>query len=285
MRELYENYRPLLFSIAYQMMGSVSDAEDAVQDVFVKLADRDLAQLKEPKSYLCKMVSNRCLDMIKSTQRQREQYFGPWLPEPIETSAEDTAETVVRGELLSYAMLVLLERLSPLERAVFILREALGFEYPDIAELVEKTEVYCRKLFSRARAKMGFDPEMPIQPEAADEEWVHRFLSALEQGSMDSVLSLLSKDVVITSDGGGKASAAVQPIVSPIFVARFALGVYRKFSDVERGIQVEHVSLNGQPGLVFRSPEGIEGAMLLHVEGDRIRNLYIVRNPDKLQHL
>lgn len=277
MRELYENYRPLLFSIAYQMMGSVSDAEDAVQDVFVKLADRDLAQLKEPKSYLCKMVSNRCLDMLKSTQRQREQYFGPWLPEPIETSAEDTADTVVRGELL--------ERLSPLERAVFILREALGFEYPDIAELVEKTEVYCRKLFSRARAKMGFDPEMPIQPEAADEEWVHRFLSALEQGSMDSVMSLLSKDVVITSDGGGKASAAVHPIVSPIFVARFALGVYRKFSAAEGDIQIEHVSLNGQPGIVFRSQEGVEGAMLLHVEGDRIRDLFVVRNPDKLQHL
>src|SRR5690625_3127718 len=151
MHKLYRQYKGLLFTLAYQLTGSASDAEDAVQDVFLKLHDVKQERLVEPKAYLCKMVTNRCLDLLKSARKKREQYFGQWLPEPIPTSLDEGFESVARGELLSYAMLVLLERLSPAERAVFVLREALSFEYAVISELVDKSEANCRKLNSRAR--------------------------------------------------------------------------------------------------------------------------------------
>jgi RNA polymerase sigma-70 factor (TIGR02957 family) len=285
MQELYEQYKGLLFTLAYQLTGSASDAEDAVQDVFLKVNDVDLASLVEPKAYLCKMVTNRCRDLLKSARKRREQYFGQWLPEPILTPNDESFEAVVRDELLSYAMLVLLERLSPAERAVFVLREALGFEYPDIAELVDKSEANCRKLISRARGKMGITLEEPVHAEAASEEWVRRFLAALEQGNVDTVVSMLAKDVVLVSDGGGKAFAAVHPIESRDLVARFLLGLIRKVPYYEGGVHVEMRDINGQTGLVVRSGEGIEVVALMHVERNSIRNLYFVRNPDKLGHL
>jgi len=145
MEELYDQFRALLFTLAYQLTGSAADAEDVVQDVFFKACDVHPERLEEPKAYLCKMVTNHCLDLQKSARRRREVYVGPWLPEPIRTPEADTLETtVVRSDLLFYAMLVLLERLTPTERAVFVLRETLGFDYPEIAELLGKRETNCR---------------------------------------------------------------------------------------------------------------------------------------------
>ena len=156
MEELYCQYKSLLFTLAYQITGSAAEAEDAVQDVFIKAYDVHPERLEEPKAYLCKMVTNRCLDLQKSARRKREIYVGPWLPEPFRTPEEETLEsTVVRRDMLSYAMLVLLERLTPTERVVFVLREALGFDYPEIAKLLDKKEANCRKLMSRARSKIG----------------------------------------------------------------------------------------------------------------------------------
>lgn len=285
MQELYEHYKGLLFTLAYQLTGSVSDAEDAVQDVFLKLYDVKLDRLFEPKAYLCKMVTNRCRDLFNSARKRREQYFGQWLPEPLLTPNDESFESVVQGELLSYAMLVLLEKLSLTERAVFVLREALGFEYANIAELVGKSEANCRKLISRARGKMGITPDEPVNPEAASEEWVRRLLAALEQGNVDRVVSMLAKDVVLVSDGGGKAFAAVHPIESRDLVARFLLGLTRKAPHYEGGVHVEMRDINGQTGLVVRSGDGIVTVALMHVERNSIRNLYFVRNPDKLRHL
>lgn len=285
MQELYERYKGLLFSLAYQLTGSVYDAEDAVQDVFLKLHDVEPGSLVEPKAYLCKMVTNRCRDLFKSARKRREQYVGQWLPEPLLTPNDEFFESIVQGELLSYAMLVLLERLSLTERTVFVLREALGFEYAAIAELVDKSEANCRKLNSRARGKMGISPDEPIYPEAESEEWVRRFLEALEQGNMDKVISMLAKDVVLVSDGGGKAFAAVRPIESRDLVARFLFGLIRKVPHYAGGMRVEMRDINGQTGLVVRSGEGIETIALMHVERNLIRNLYFVRNPDKLGHL
>jgi RNA polymerase sigma factor (sigma-70 family) len=285
MQELYEQYKGLLFTLAYQLTGSVSDAEDAVQDVFLKLYDVKLERLVEPKAYLCKMVTNRCRDLYKSARKRREQYFGQWLPEPLLTPNDESFESVVQGELLSYAMLVLLERLSLTERAVFVLREALGFEYTDIAELVGKSEANCRKLISRARGKMGITPDEPVHPEAASEEWVRRLLAALEQGNVDMVVSMLAKDVVLVSDGGGKASAAVHPIVSSDLVTRFLLGLIRKNPHSEGDVHIEIRDINGQTGVVIRSGKSIVTVALMHVERNSIRNLYFIRNPDKLSHL
>lgn len=285
MQELYEHYKGLLFSLAYQLTGSIHDAEDAVQDVFLKLYDVEPESLVEPKAYLCKMVTNRCRDVFKSARKRREQYVGQWLPEPLLTPNDELFESVVQGELLSYAMLVLLERLSLTERAVFVLREALGFEYAAIAELVDKSEANCRKLNSRARGKMGISPDEPVYPEVASEEWVRRFLVALEQGNMDRVVSMLAKDVVLVSDGGGKAFAAAHPIESRDLVARFLFGLMRKVPHNGEGMRIEMRAINGQTGLVVHSGEGIETVALMHVERNSIRNIYFVRNPDKLGHL
>ncbi|MCL6602105.1 MAG: RNA polymerase sigma-70 factor [Paenibacillus sp.] len=285
MQELYAQYKGLLFTLAYQLTGSASDAEDVMQDVFLKLYDVQPERLIEPKAYLCKMVTNRCLDLLKSARKRREQYFGEWLPEPILTPDDESLETVLRGELLSYAMLVLLERLSPAERSVFVLREAFGFEYHEIAELVGKSEANCRKIFSRARGKMGILLDEPVQAEAAGEEWVRRFISALELGNVDSVVSMLAEDVVLISDGGGKATAAVNPIKTRDFVIRFLIGLIQKAPNYEGGTTMELRDINGQTGLVIRSGEAIDTIALIHVEENSIRNIYFIRNPDKLRHL
>ncbi|ULO07104.1 RNA polymerase sigma factor SigJ [Paenibacillus sp. 19GGS1-52] len=288
MEKIYMQYKNLLFTLAYQLTGSATDAEDVVQDVFlkVKALDLNLECLAEPKAYLCRMTVNRCRDMHKSARKRREQYFGEWLPEPISTAGDELFESVAREELLSYAMLVLLERLSSAERTVFVLREALGFNYPAIAELIDKSESNCRKLISRARSKMGIiDDETFLKLEAESEEWVHRFLSVLEQGNIDGVIAMLHNDVVLISDGGGKANAAVHPIVSRDYVARFLIGLSGKKPLYEQGIQVELKIINGQTGLTIHSNDGLTTVVLMHVERNLIQNIYFIRNPDKLLHI
>ncbi|WP_054955759.1 RNA polymerase sigma-70 factor [Paenibacillus dakarensis] len=285
MQELYARYKKLLFTLAYQLTGSVSDAEDAVQEVFLKLHNVNPERLTHPKAYLCKMVTHHCFDLNKSARKRREQYFGQWLPEPVLTSEDETYESVARGELLSYAMLVLLERLSPLERAVFVLREALGFDYSAIAELVGKGEANCRKLVSRARAKMGVTKEEFVQPNTTSGEWVRQFITALEQANVDAVISMLSEDAVLISDGGGKVIAALHPITSSTSVARFLLGLVRMSHNSESGMLVEMREINGETGVLIRSGDRIETAVLIQLEGSLIRQLYFVRNPDKLKGL
>lgn len=284
MQELYDQYKGLLFKLAYQLTGSVSDAEDVVQDVFLKVCDVPPERLTEPKAYLCKMVANRCKDLRKSARKQREQYFGDWLPEPYLQSEQDAMDEVVRDDLLSYGMLVLLERLSPAERTVFVLREALAFDYREIAELMEKSEVNCRKIYSRASAKMGLDPDEPIHPEATSQSWVDDFLAALKQGNMDRLLAMLDQEVVMVSDGGGKARAAINPIVTPERVARFLVGPIRRYLLADDAT-IEVGRNNGQYSIVFRSGEGVHTVGIVQVEQGRIRNLYMIRNPDKLKHV
>jgi RNA polymerase sigma factor (sigma-70 family) len=284
MKELYQKYKGLLFKLAYQLTGSVTDAEDVVHDVFLKTVDVPPEKLAEPKAYLCKMVTNRCRDLQKSARWRREQYYGEWLPEPLHSMNDDAMDAVVRDDLLSYAMLVLLERLSPTERVVFVLREALGLDYHEIAELVERSEVNCRKLFSRANAKMGITPEQLVHLEAATPELVHGFLNALKQGNLNQILAILDKEVVLVSDGGGKVSAVVEPISTSELVAQFLLGPLRRASTID-GVHIEVVQINRQPAFILRSSEGIHTVGIFHVEKNRIRNIYIVRNPDKLKHV
>jgi RNA polymerase sigma-70 factor (ECF subfamily) len=286
MQEMYMQYKGLLFKLAYQLTGSASDAEDVVHDVFLKLYDVPKEKLSEPKAYLCKMITNRCYDLQKSARKKREQYFGEWLPEPLfhSSSSDDSIESVERGDLLSYAMIVLLERLTPAERVVFVLREALGFDYAEIAELMEKSEVNCRKLFSRARAKMGITSEELVHTETAPNELIADFLAALKQGNMKRMVSMLDPNVILVSDGGGKAKAAIFPIKTSDHVARFLLGVIRKASTIEGIPQIEIRQINEQPAFIQRSNDGIHTVGIIHTEGNLIRNIYIVRNPYKLKH-
>ncbi|MCV4231626.1 RNA polymerase sigma factor SigJ [Virgibacillus sp. LDC1] len=283
MLELYEQYKGLLFHLAYQMTGTVADAEDAVQDVFVRVQSLPLGQLEEPKAYLCKMVTNRCLDEIKSARKRREQYYGPWLPEPIPASYSESFEAIENHELLSYAMLVLLERLSPSERAVFVLREALGFDYPEIAGLIDKTESNCRKLMSRARGKMGITEDDLIGVGSMAEEWVSRFFTALSEGDAEHVLTLLADDAVLLSDGGGKVIAAARPVESKERVARFLIGILHQ-AQLEDGEapEIEVRELNHQTAVIFRQGRSVTGVIFVNIRNGLLQNIYIVRNPDKL---
>ena len=285
--DLYSKYKKLLFTLAYQLTGSVADAEDAVQDVFVKYYSLDSEGIEEPKAYLCKMVTNQCLDLLKSARKRREQYFGSWLPEPVLSSdyGEDLINSVLQNELLSYGMLVLLERLSPAERVVFVLREALSCEYSDISRLVSKSEVSCRKLMSRSRAKMGIAEEKPVMSTYEGDYWIKQFVKALENGNIEEILSLLAEDVTLVSDGGGKVSAAAKPIISRDYVTKFLLGLMRQIPQYKEGIQIELTPLNGQTGIIVRSGNVINTAILIHVDFDVIKYLYFVRNPEKLTHL
>lgn len=287
MQELYKAYKGRMFNLAYQLTGSVADAEDVVQDVFLKAYQLPPEKLTVPGPYLYKMVTNRCRDLYKSARKKREEYFGEWLPEPLADADNDPADAVARDELLSYAMLVLLERLTASERAVFVLREALGFDYGEIAGLMDKSEVNCRKLYSRASGKLGLDAEAPpLQAPSASEEWVDGFVAALRHGDMNRLLSMLDPDVVLLPDGGGKVQAAVNPIHTAERVAKFLMGVIRKTATFEGEADVRMERINGEPGMILRSEEGVvHTAALFRVEGGLIRGLYILRNPDKLKSL
>ncbi|MGO4107006.1 RNA polymerase sigma factor SigJ [Paenibacillus sp. YAF4_2] len=283
MVELYKQYQKLLFRLAYQLTGSAADAEDAVQDLFVKVQNRSVERLQEPKAYLCKMMTNHCIDQLRSARKRRELYIGPWLPEPVfDDSSFEEAE---RHETLSYAMLVLLEKLTPAERAVFVLREALCFDYPAIAELTDKSELNCRKIMSRAKAKMGITEEELIKRGAVQQQWIEQFLGALSQGKVDEVLSLLHEDATLFSDGGGKVTSAIRPIVSAGRVAQFLLGTIRKAEQEEGGFSVELATFGGEVGILLRQDGIVTTATFIQLKHSRAQEIYIVRNPDKLAKL
>jgi RNA polymerase sigma-70 factor (TIGR02957 family) len=283
MVELYKQYQKLLFRLAYQLTGSAADAEDAVQDVFVKVQNVSTERLQEPKAYLCKMMTNHCIDQLRSARKRRELYIGPWLPEPVfDDSSFEEAE---RHETLSYAMLVLLERLTPAERAVFVLREALCFDYSAIAELTDKSEQNCRKIMSRAKAKMGITEEDLLEHGAVQQQWIEQFLGALSQGKVDEVLSLLHEDAILFSDGGGKVTSAIRPIQSAGRVVQFLLGIIRKAEQEEGGFSVELASIGGEIGILLRQDGIITTATFIQLKQSKAQEIYIVRNPDKLEKL
>lgn len=295
---VYRTYRPLLLSIAYRMLGSVTQAEDVVQDAFVTVQQQDHDRLGHPirnmKSYLCKIVTNRCLDYLKSARSKRELYVGPWLPEPIvqdyavmpgsaADTGQDPLQMVMLEDTISYAFLVMLERLTPIERAVFLLREAFEFDYHDIADFVSRTEPGVRKIYSRLKRKLQEDPPSEPTPNPQSEQLVLRFLHATATGDMEGLFSMLSEDIVLYSDGGGKVSAAIRPITSSHRVLAFIQGLASKGDGAGN---VRLVKVNGQLGFILTSPsEPYPTVVSLEIRGDRIHRVYLVRNPDKLAHL
>ncbi|WP_309123501.1 RNA polymerase sigma-70 factor [Paenibacillus sp.] len=287
---LYEKYKPLLFSLAYRMTGSAAEAEDVVQDVFLQWERRapDARALEYPKAYLCKMTVNRCTDLARSARARRETYVGPWLPEPLlTTGAEgDPAVAAERDETLSFAMLLMMERLSPVERAVFVLREAFGFEYEEIAGLVDKSAANVRKIMSRVRVKLEADPMEAAAPsEQFAEELLRAFHHAAGTGDMEPLFRRLAPDVVLLSDGGGKVFAATAPIETKPRVAAFLGGLLRKMAAATMAVPVV---VNGGPGLaIFEGPERqVRSVMTFRFGQDgTVQGIYIVRNPDKLSHV
>lgn len=282
---VYVTYKQLLFSVAYRMLGSVSDAEDMLQDMFITLQKTETAHITNMKAYLVKMVTNRCLNFLNSASKQRETYLGPWLPEPkVATLREDPMGSLVQEETISYAFLVLLQELSAVERAVFILREVLGYEYDEVAEMLQKSEANCRKIYSRAKAKISNAPEEDEITLGETEPLVQKFLQAVDTGNFQDFVSLLMEDAVLVSDGGGKVRAALQPIYGSQRIAAFFEGIRTKGS--LQGQWLPTV-INGQMGLVLKQEQHIIMVILFEKgEGqEQAGHMYLIRNPDKLKHI
>ena len=280
----FNELRPLLFSIAYRMLGTVMDAEDMVQDTFVRWQGCDHARVESPKAWLSTVVTRLCINYLKSARVQREMYVGPWLPEPLVTErGNDPGENAKLSDSLSFAFLVLLESLTPTERAVFVLREVFSYEFADIAPVVEKTEANCRQILARARKSVEERrPRFDASPEDA-EQLIQQFQHAVVTGDMENLLNLLAKDVVLVSDGGGKATAVLRPILGADHVARLLIGATKKFGSKTQTSR--HAIINGLPGIIAFENERPIRVLALGVRDGRIHSLFIVTNPDKLRHL
>jgi RNA polymerase sigma-70 factor (TIGR02957 family) len=285
-------YRPLLFSIAYGMTGSVGDAEDIVQDAFLGLTRARQAgtTIADPKAYLTTAVTRLGINYLSSARVRRETYVGDWLPEPVVVPADGPgpAEHAELADALSMAFLVLLEALSPVERAVFMLREVFGYGYPDVARIIGKTEVNCRQIFARARQRIAAggqarDSATPAR-RAEGEELARRFFEAAAGGDMDALLGMLAPDVVVHGDGGGKAQAIGKPLAGRQRVMRLLVGALRRVRTLGASLRLAWV--NGQPGAVMYDAEGrVVGVVELDVADGVVQAIRSVANPDKLGHI
>jgi len=286
-------YRPLLFSIAYGMTGSVGDAEDIVQDAFLGLTRARQAgtTIADPKAYLATAVTRLGINHLSSARVRRETYVGDWLPEPVVVPAGEPgpAEHAELADSLSMAFLVLLEALSPVERAVFMLREVFGYGYPDVARITGKTEVNCRQIFARARQRIAAggrargSPPPPAR-RAEGEELARRFFEAAAGGDMDALLGMLAPDVVVHGDGGGKAQAIGKPLAGRQRVMGMLLALFRRGRAIGASIRLAWV--NGQPGAVIYDAEGrVVSVLGLDVADGVVQAIRGVVNPDKLGHL
>jgi len=290
-------YRPLLFSIAYGMTGSVGDAEDIVQDAFLGLAKARQAgtEIADPKAYLATAVTRLGINYLGSARVRRETYVGDWLPEPVVVPAgQGPAEHAELADSLSMAFLVLLETLSPVERAVFMLREVFGYGYPDVARITGKTEVNCRQIFARARQRIAagapVSDAVPSPARRAEgEELARRFFEAAAGGDMDALLGMLAPDVVLHADGGGKAQAIGKPLAGRQPVMRMLVSLLRRARVL--GASLRLALVNGQPGAVLYDAEGrVVSVIELDIGpnghgSDVVQTMHAVVNPDKLAHL
>lgn len=274
--------RPLLFTIAYEILGSATDSDDVLQDSYLRWAGVDLATVRDTKSYLAQLVTRQALNALRAGARRREDYIGPWLPEPLVLDERDPSADVVLAESVSMAMLVLLETLTPDERAVFVLREVFGFGYDDIADAVGKPVPTVRQVAHRAREhvqarRRRFAPVDPAQQARVAEE----FMAAAAGGDVTAVLSMLAPDVVWTADGGGKASAARRPVVGAEKVAAVVVGLMRMAARMP-DLRVQTVVCNSAPAALFYSGDHLEGIYAMEIIDGLITNFYAIRNPDKL---
>ncbi len=280
--EDFERYRSLLFSIAYRMLGSVADAEDIVQEAYLRWQGVPEKEVRSPRSYLSAVVTRLSINRLRSAQVRREEYVGPWLPEPLLPSrAEQIATgTTELDETLSMAFLVLLESLNPVERAVFLLREVFDYDYEEISNIVGKSETNCRQIARRARQSVAARrPRFERSPEQ-EERLARQFVETCMSGDMEGLVGLLSEDVTLWSDGGGKVAAAPYPIHGPERVARFLLGVLRT---VPPGFSARPTRINGGPGVVGYVDGHPTSVVALDVADCLLRSVRIVVNPDKLQ--
>ncbi|MBM7587327.1 RNA polymerase sigma-70 factor (ECF subfamily) [Bacillus pakistanensis] len=282
---LYRTYRTFVYSVAYRLLGSVSEAEDAAQDILLKSQTMDKDAIRNKKAYLLKMTTNHCLNILQSARKKREVYTGEWLPEPeVDLAKQNPMETILQNESVSYAFLVLLEKLTPVERAVFVLREALRYDYGEIAEMVNKSEANCRKIYSRCKEKIEREVPVHPQPSVHTEKMIHSFIQGSKTGNFEEFIHLLTTDAILVTDGGGKVRAAIFPILGKERIQTFLESV------VPRGFlqsEIQPTIINGQAGFLEINKDGAKTAICFEWDesGTSIRRIYIVVNPDKLQHI
>ncbi|OBI17814.1 RNA polymerase subunit sigma-24 [Mycobacterium sp. E2327] len=283
--QAFVEHRKLLFAIAYRILGSAADAEDVAQDAWLKWSAADRGQVADPKAYLSRIVSNLSMERLRSTRRQRETYVGPWLPEPILTS-EDTAEDVAAAESVSMAMLVVLETLSPLERAVFVLKEVFDFSYAEIASAVERSEAAVRQAGHRARNHVQARRPRFEADRGKKRAVTERFFSAATGGDINDLMQLLAPDVTLWTDGGGKVRQALRPVEGMAKVAAWLAGVTKRpYEGVEiADMTAEVTDINGGPGIVFSASGRVIATLTVELDADgRIATIHNVANPDKLR--
>lgn len=281
MSGVFGEHRNLLFSVAYRILGSAADAEDAVQDAWLRWSAADRSQVAEPKAYLVRIVTNLAMDRLRSAQARRETYVGPWLPEPILTSSDSTNA----ADSVSMALLVVLETLSPLERAVFVLREAFGFTYGEIATAVERSEDTVRQAGTRARKHVQARRPRFQADRARQWQVTERFFAAAAGGDINTLMQLLAPDVTLWTDGGGKVRQARRPVTGAERVAAWIAGVSKRPYEgvAPQDMAVEVAELNGEPGIVFRAGDRVIATLGIDMDKeDRVTTIYNVANPDKL---
>jgi RNA polymerase sigma-70 factor (TIGR02957 family) len=274
-------HRNLLFTVAYEMLGSAADAEDVLQETWLRWAGIDLAQVRDQRAYLVRITTRLSLNRLRTMKRRKESYVGPWLPEPLLT-APDVAEDVELAESVSMALMLVLETLAPTERAVFVLREVFDFGYDEIAAAVGKTPATVRQIAHRARRHV--DARRPRAAVSAGETRaaLASFQRAIQSRDLQGLLDVLAPDVVLMSDGGGVKQAALRPITGADRISRFILGGVGR---TEAALTSVPTAVNGSPGLVLHLDGELDGVMAVRVEAGRITGLYYVRNPEKLTHV
>lgn len=283
MLETFNTHRKALFGIAYRMLGSVSEAEDMMQEVWLRWQRQDLASIGSPKAWFVSITTRLCIDQLRSARRKREAYYGVWLPEPL-VEGQDNSQEAASGlaDSLSIAFMLLLESLAPTERAVFLLREVFNYDYADTAAIVEKSEANCRQIIRRARVHLQTAPRNTQPPTPEAERLVDEFISAAESGEVKRLLSMLTADATVYSDGGGKIKAAGRPIHNADRVSRFFTGVWPRFPT---GTVWQHANINSRPGFLLRVNNEVFGACSFDFTENLVSRVYMIVNPDKLRHL
>jgi RNA polymerase sigma-70 factor (TIGR02957 family) len=286
--DIFNTDRPLLFSIAYRMLGSASDAEDVLQDAWLRYSSVERATIRSPKALATTIVTRLCLDRLKAARATREEYVGPWLPEPVLTSEVEGPETrLERSESVTLAFLVLLEKLSPEERAVFLLKAVFEYEHSEIAEMLGMTPDNSRQLLHRAKARLAEGPPRASGSPQSRRAIAERFAQAFTAGDGAALTTLLARDVGMWSDGGGKVSAARRPLKGRDEIAKFLVGLHRtaKIAGLIRDMSLQIEDVNSEPALVVRAGGRLESIFVLSIDGDAITGIRVVRNPDKLAHI
>lgn len=281
---LFEEHRQLLFGIAYRMLGTVTDAQDMVQDTYVRWQQVPPGEIRSPRAWLTTAITRLCINHLQLARVQRETYVGPWLPEPlVDEQAPDPAAVSQLADSLSLAFLVLLETLGPVERAVYVLREGFDCEFADIARIIGKSEANCRQILARARKRIdGRRPRYDVSRTEA-EKLVAPFLEAMKSGDLETLIASMAEDVMLVSDAGDKPGALLRPMQGAGPIARVLVNVVRKVAAPTD--EVRRVTVNGQPGVVRFRDGYAQGVFALGIVGGRIQSLFVISNPDKLRHL